>query len=276
MENNGYVINFEKTNLKIESWIKNLNSNVNAEKKIIQKVLPDLIISDISIVPFLVAKKYQIPSIAISNFTWYEVLSNISKELKQILKSSYEKADYAIQLPLGTEMSLFIKKNKVGIVCKKPTSSRKEIRKKLGILDSELCVFVNLGKFYNFKWNIEKNIKIISTGAKINSKNVIYIQPWTEGQDLILAADLVICKCGYGMITECISNGTKFYYLIDKKHIEQKAISNELEKKGIFCKISEKELNSLQLTNDFILSKKLKKEKIDTINVVSKILDFLN
>ena len=63
---------------------------------------------------------------------------------------------------------------------------------------------------------------------------------------------------------------------LDKKHIEQKAISNELEKKGIFCKISEKELNSLQLTNDFILSKKLKKEKIDTINVVSKILDFLN
>lgn len=277
IQKNGISIDNKKTNLKVGTWIENLNSFARKEIEIIEKESPDLIISDISAMPFIASKKLNIQSVAISNFIWYDVLTNISSFQKEILKSAYECADYAIQLPLGTEMGIFPNKTKVGFIAKKPTLTRKEIRKKIGVSDSEFCVFVNLNENYNFDWEVEKNVRIISTGARINADNVIKINPWIEGQNLIFGSDLVICKCGYGMISECLTNGIRFQYIMDENHLEQKSISLELEQKKYYNKITVTELNHSELTEDYILTQKQpKKEQNDTSLLVSDLLDRFN
>ena len=88
-------------------------------------------------------------------------------------------------------------------------------------------------------------------------------------------ADLVICKCGYGFISECLTNGTPFYYIADNNHLEQKAISCELEKQGIFNRLSFEDVSKLNLTCDKIMSMSLNKKECKNEEVSKLILQTL-
>jgi len=78
-------------------------------------------------------------------------------------------------------------------------------------------------------------------------------------------------------VVQCLTNATKFQYLSDDKHLEQQAISFELEQLGLKNKIDEKELYNLNINEEFILSKKQpKKEEYDTNSVVNIISEILN
>lgn len=118
---------------------------------------------------------------------------------------------------------------------------------------------------------------MISTGAKIVNKNSIHIKPWIEGQDLIASVDLVIAKCGYSTISECLTSGTPFLYLYDKNHQEQKAIIKELHKIGIKNEISMDKLNNIKFSEEFISKLPIyTKEKNATNNVVRTIMKIIN
>ncbi len=276
IQDNGISIDINKTKDVVGQWLEKIESYAEEEYETMKKMQPDLVISDVSAMPILAAHKADVCSMVISNFVWPDVLDNIFSNEIDILNLAYEKANYAIKLPLSTEMNQFKNKKNVGFVCKKPTLTRDEVRKKIGITDSEYCVFLNLGKFFNLDCKIDDDVKVISSGAKINSKNVINIEPWIEGQNLVIASDLVICKCGYGMISECLTNGTRFQYLSDENHLEQKAIIYDLKQKGLENKITESCLDKINFTKDFILSqKKPKREKYDTNSVASYIEEIL-
>ena len=64
----------KKTQKNVHIWLKKLSKIVQHECELIRKEKPDLIISDISIMPILAAKSCGVKSIAISNFVWNETL----------------------------------------------------------------------------------------------------------------------------------------------------------------------------------------------------------
>jgi len=267
IEKNGISINENKTLENIGKWINSIRLTSEKEHEIISKIKPNLIVSDISAMPFFAAHKAKINSVAISNFSWVDVLTGFSNKQMELLEEAYGLSDLAIQLPLGTQMKSFKNKKQVGLVCKKSTYTRKVIREKLGLKESDICIFVNLSSHFTIKSKIPSNIKIISTGACINSDNVKYIKPWIEGQNIINASDFVICKCGYGMISECLTNGTPFLYISDDNHLEQKAISDQLNKMGLKNRITEKDLEYIILSKEFISKIKIKKENNVTESV---------
>ena len=275
IKKNGISIDNEKTLKNIGEWIDSIHKRSNIEYELISKINPDLIISDISVMPFFAAHKAQIPSIAISNFAWTDVLKGFPKKQIELLEEGYGFANLAIQLPLGPKMKSFQNKKQVGLVCRKPTDSRKNIRKKLGIKDSDICIFANLDSYFTIKPQIDSNVKIFSTGVQIQTDNITYIDPWTEGQDLISASDLVLSKCGYGISSECLTNGIPFLYISDNNHLEQKAISYELNKKGLQNRILEHNLNDLVLNSDTISKIKNLKEENQTYVVVNMIKEII-
>lgn len=275
IEKNGISINKNKTLENIGKWIDAIRITSEKEIKIISKIKPNLIVSDISAMPFFAAHKSQINSVAISNFSWTDVLTGFPNSQMKLLEEAYELSDLAIQLPLGTTMKSFKNKKQVGLACKKSTESRKVIREKLGIENSDMCIFVNLPNYFKIKSKIPNDIKIISTGAQINSDNVKYIKPWIEGQNIISASDLVICKCGYGMISECLTNKTPFLYISDDNHLEQKAISEQLEEMGFENRLTEKDLDNLVLNKEFISKIKIKKENNATENISNILKEYI-
>jgi len=191
LQNNGISIDTEKSKRSINDWINSIELIAENEIKIIQKHSPDLIISDISPMPFLAVNKLNIPSVAISNFSWHDVLKFLPQSSLDKLEVFYNYATTLIQLPLGTKMDHFRQKHKAGIVSRVPVQSKSETRKNIGVENSEKMVLIIIGNSKNqFKMTSENNIKIVSlTSNKI--PDAINLPNWIEGQELISASEFV-------------------------------------------------------------------------------------
>jgi len=140
----GISINVEESKPKLHDWINELSKHANHEKEFLQKINPDLLISDISAMPFITSDMFNINSIGISNFSWYDVLNFLSSEDLSILKNAYNNADLVLKLPFGTKMEHFPDKKNIGLVSRIPTKSKKEIRNQLGINESDILVSIFL------------------------------------------------------------------------------------------------------------------------------------
>ena len=224
--------------------------------------------------PLTVSKKLSIPSIVISNFTWLDIFSQISSFDLNPLREVYENTSFCIQLPLSTKMNIFKNIQKVGFVSKKPTTTKEVVRKNLGVDESKFLIFINLPDFFNVSLSSGQDIQVISTGAQVNIDDPIIIKPWTEGQNLVASSDLVVCKCGYGMISECLTNNIKFQFLIDENHPEQKAMFKELNSLGINSSISGWKSGKIDLDINLNIEK-LEPIANDNAKVKELILEFI-
>ena len=277
LSKNGISIDEIETKLNVNNWIDKLNYYTKIECGIISKVDPDLIISDISVMPFLAAKQMKKKSIAISNFSWYDVLKFLPKDKLEFLKNAYDIPDGAIQLPIGTSMNHFKTKKKVGLISRIPRKSRKELRDNFGISDSDIVITFALGgSKIEIRGKPKKNIKILSMNTKIkNVQNIIDLTSWDEGQEIVTVSDIVICKCGYGMISECLTNGVFFYYLADDKHLEQKAMSQEISKNGWGRRMTFEELKQFQFNDINESHQNIEKVPQDTKSIIKYMSEFL-
>lgn len=253
IKNDGISINQDQSKPLLHNWIHKLENFALDEIEIIKKFQPNLIISDISAMPFLAAKKTNVDSIAISNFSWYDVLKFLSSEDLELLKNSYENANLAFKLLIGTSMSHFKNLKEIGIVSRVPLRCREDIRKELGIKKNEKLVSIAMSVTLEGKFHFEENIKILSMNSVIkNCQNVIAMPQEIESQDIVNASDFVICKCGYGMISECLTNGIPFYYVSDDNHLEQKAMTQELSGYSLAKRTTLVEIRNLNFNQKFI------------------------
>jgi len=277
IKNDGISIDQDQSKSIIHNWIQKIENHALNEIETIKKFQPDLIISDISAMPFLASKKTNVDSIAISNFSWYDVLKFLSNEDLELLKNSYDNANLALKLPMGTSMLHFKNRKKIGIVSRIPIRSREDVRKELGIKKNEKLVSITMSGIIDGDFQVEKNIKILSMNSIIkNYHNVINLPQEIESQDAINASDFVICKCGYGMISECLTNGVPFFYVADDNHLEQKAMTEELSNYPMAKRITLGDINKLHFNQKFIDGLSIENRKPrDNENVTVHIMEFL-
>ena len=218
-------------------------------------------------------KKFDIRSIAISNFTWLDIFSKLDNFDLNPIQESYENTSLCIKLPLSTSMDVFKQKKQVGIVCKLPTENNSSIRKRLNIDPSKFLILINLPKFFTVTLKNFKNFQVVSTGAKTSSKNTMFIEPWIEGQNLINSSDLVISKCGYGMISECLTTGTPFQLIADELHPEQNAMLKHLSDYGIHNTIPNWKNGQIEIDfNNIQYFESFKNDNSNAKNIVQEFL----
>lgn len=277
IKHDGITIDKTKTRKNQKKWINDIERYSEKEKSIILKENPNLIVSDISVMPLISAKKIQKKSVAISNFTWFDLFEFLPQKELDILQKAYDCADIAFRLPFGTKMNHFKKIRDVGLVVRIPKMDKEKTRKKLGIKENEKLVTISLGKSQNkIKPKFANNIKVISLGAKIQSKNVIKNLKNIPGHEIVAASDLVICKCGYGFTSECVSNNIPFITLFSKNHNEQIGIIENLKSFGFNYITDFKGINNFDITNDFIGSiKPIKRIKVENVKVAEKIIGLI-
>jgi len=267
---NPMTFNKKKTNKAMISWIKKIPSLVQNESKLVQQIKPDLIISDVSFMPIIVSKENNIKSIIISNFVWNDVL-DLPKNITKFIYDSYAHATKIIKLPFGTNVK-FKNTISLGLVARKINVKKEEIRNNLGMKKKQKLVLLSIGNLAT-KLLIDnsQNMKVIdlSDYEKIQKLKNLDL---TEGQNLINAADLVICKCGYGFISECLAFGTNFNYLLDRTHKEAFQIHKGLIDKGLNNEIKIKQIQQI-LKGDFFPNNHTLKLQNKTKHISKFILD---
>ncbi|KEZ48822.1 glycosyltransferase [Metabacillus indicus] len=200
-------------------YLKTLPDVVSAEDAFLQDYDVDLIISDISPLAFEVAESLQVPSLGISNFTWHTAYKNvINQELLAAFAGSYDKMDYFFSLAGSVEPQWgTIDNQSFGFFSRRVNKAEvRKIRESLDPQGDKHLVFLPIGMKIDLGditklpfWNRKNCIFVVSSNMKIDHPNVHKIpSSYTEVQNYVAAADLVISKAGWGTISEVVGNGT--------------------------------------------------------------------
>ncbi len=240
-----------------EIMIDQRESYIKKELDFCKKHKIDIINSDIPSLPFIVGKKAEIPTFAISNFNWYDIYKHIFRQDQNYVLTEndlntiwndYSEATLFLEMPFPTQNKMFKQKEKIPLVVRKTTRTREDIRKFLNIDEEKELIFVSLG-WHNLPENEIRNVfrsleeisKNRGTTFLVSSILKNYISPKknyirfipefdTESQDYIASCDLVISKIGYGIVSECVANNIPMIYTIRKNYIEDKLTLKELDK----------------------------------------------
>ncbi|MEH7226709.1 glycosyltransferase [Bacillus sp. JJ1566] len=189
----------------------------------------DLIISDISPIAFEVADKIGVPSIGISNFTWYTAFQGLVSERHLLfLKEAYGKMDYFFGLAGNNEIEWGRSKSYQIRFYSRNIDQDEVERIRNGFNKDKQLVFLGLGMkmdLDNLKrlqiWNSYDTHFVVSSNLPITHPNVSHVpKEYIETQNYIAACDLVITKAGWGTIGEAIVGNTPLL-IIDRNNMKE-------------------------------------------------------
>jgi len=189
-----------------------------------------LVLGDIPPLAFEAAHAAGVPSLALGNFSWDWVWSHHAEREPALADASaraaeaYGHAERLLRLPFACETSAFRVVEDVPLVVRRPGVSKGEARARLGV-DGRPCVLLSFGGVgvpglrletlatlgdYQFLLTGESG-----SGGAPNARRIERSDLPRMGLsylDLVAAADVVLTKPGYGIVSDCIGGSTRIVY----------------------------------------------------------------
>lgn len=230
--------------LFVQDWEKKSNREYDFLK---QKQI-DLVISDISPLPFEAANQLNIPTVGISNFTWYTAYENIINEDQlQVFKKAYNKMEHFYLLAGNKEYRWNCQKNNYSFFARKVDLKEvNRIKGRVNPIQDKKIIYFGLGmKIDNVDinslslWDSEDCVFIVSSNMNIKKENVFNIpHDYTESQNYIAASDLVISKAGWGTVSEAVVNQIPLL-ILNRKELKEDQNTIKYIKENNFGEIIE-------------------------------------
>ncbi|PEQ95216.1 hypothetical protein CN481_05000 [Bacillus sp. AFS006103] len=196
-----------------KSFVADWDQYIQQEREFLRENNVDLVISDISPLPFEVAASLAITSVGISNFTW-SAYQGLIEEVELITyKEAYHKMTYFYSLA-GSQERWDLYSNKYGFFSRDvDVHEVNRIRSMVNPNRNKKIIFLGLGMKIGVDAleqlsirNSQNCVFLVSSNVQVNHSNVFQIpRDYLESQHYIAASDLVISKAGWGMIGEAIN-----------------------------------------------------------------------
>ena len=185
-----------------------------------------VVLGDIPPLAFAAAARAGVPSVAIGNFTWdwiyrgYDAFGALAKDgagVIDVVHNAYAAATRALRLPLhGGFDAMAAVTSDIPFIARRSTRDAAETRERLRIAGDRPFVLAcfsgaDLGLPYQ---------------QIADAEHLTVLAPEREAPagltypDLVAAADVVVSKPGYGIVSECIANGTPLLYTSRGRFVE--------------------------------------------------------
>ncbi len=204
-----------------------------------------VVVGDIPPLAFAAAARAGIPSVAVANFTWdwiYEHTPQFEQRAPAalpVIQRAYREATSALRLPMhGGFGAMAGVTRDIPLIARRSTLTRAEARRVLGLPADETIVLASFGG-HGLTMDYDR---IAATNTF-----TLLITDYESGQagtrrrlrcfarkelpalgvdypDLVAAADVVVAKPGYGIVSECIANSTALVHASRGSFIEQEVI----------------------------------------------------
>jgi hypothetical protein len=190
-----------------------------------------LVLGDVPPLAFAAAAEAGVPSVALGNFSWDWIYGHLAARVPALAEAAararqaYALAHLLLRLPFAGDLSAFRRVEGVPLVARKPAVGKAEARRRLG-LDGRPAVLLSFGGLglpglrpggfaslgaYQFLLTgrvrdsaAPANLRRLD-GAALEAAGLAY-------PDLVGAADVVVTKPGYGIVSDCIGAGTRLVY----------------------------------------------------------------
>jgi UDP-N-acetylglucosamine transferase subunit ALG13 len=260
LHTNSIELDLLEMDRKYDQFLDRIEDYVEQETRFLQYTGVNLVISDISPLPFMAAKNAVLPSIGISNFTWYTAYQDIfANEKLQILYNAYNQMDYFIPL-CGAYEPKWKKKvySPMGYFCREMNQVRVDrIRQQINKSGDQFLVYFGLGMKIGMNdlsdlqlWNSEGCVFVVSGNTPITGRNIYKIpSDETETQDYIAACDMIISKPGWGTVSEAVQSRTPLL-ILERNHMrEDQATKEYLVEMGWAQSVTWSELGRFLITD---------------------------
>jgi UDP:flavonoid glycosyltransferase YjiC (YdhE family) len=208
------------------------------ETRVLREINAGLVVGDIPPLAFAVAHAAGLPSIAIGNFTWDWIYADyprvrLAPSLLPAIRGAYAKATMALRLPMHNGFESFANVRDIPLIARHATKSRDEVAKALKIPTDKPIVLVSFGgyglpaldsdqlaKFRKYTVVTTTNVPLGRNrkdaserkGAFIAIPEEMVYDAGVRYEDMVAAADAVVTKPGYGIVSEAMANDTALLY----------------------------------------------------------------
>ncbi len=194
-------------------------ARVEAEVAFLRGCGARAVLGDIPALPFEAAARAGIPSLALGNFSWDWIYRHLAPRQPSLAASAaraaaaYATVGRLLELPFAAGLEVFPVREQVGLVARRRKVAREEARRRLG-LDGRPTVLVSFGgvglpglersaleRDPGLRWLLPDELP----EARLEALGLGY-------PDLVGAADVVLTKPGYGIVSDAIGAGTRLVY----------------------------------------------------------------
>jgi len=226
-------IDEEETAWRAARFYADFDDRVRDEAAVLGSLDAALVVGDIPPLAFAAADRAGVPSLAIANFTWdwiypaFEGFERLAPGVTERIAAAYSRASAALRLPMAGGFATMANVRDVPFIARRSRYSRAEARDHLGLKGHEHVVLASFGGHhleipYDEVANRNEFVLVVTdheaprytseTGRlrhfdmrELASRDLRY-------QDLVAAADVVVTKPGYGIVSECVANQTALAY----------------------------------------------------------------
>lgn len=191
------------------------------------------IVSDIPATAFVVASKAGVPGFGITNFSWDWIYGPYVEEYPQYrfvvehIREGYSLASCLLRLPFYGDTSAFPVISDIPLVARLSTLKREEVLRRLNLDGDRKIVLLYLSHF--------DHSSILSDETR-QRKDYVFVRSdklnlhGLSFQDLVKAADAVVTKPGYGIVSDCIANRTPILYTSRDDFLEYHALVDGIKR----------------------------------------------
>lgn len=220
----------ESTARRAAGFYREWDRRVAEEAAILRDSGADLVLGDIPPIAFAAAARAGTPSVAVGNFTWdwiyrhYPAFEDAAPGVVSIIRGAYTTATRALRLPLhgGFEPMARVTRD-VPFIARRRTRDPAETRRRLGVPEGHRLVLVSFGAY-----GVELPLDEIRRSNPFTVATFDRAPDGLSYPDVVAAADLVVSKPGYGIVSECVANDTALLYTARGRFIEYDVLVAEM------------------------------------------------
>jgi hypothetical protein len=203
-------------------------ARVDAEATWLREQGVKVVLGDIPPLAFEAAAAAGVPAIALGNFSWDWIYRHLARneprlsEAADACAAAYRSATLLLRLPFAGDLSAFPRQEGLPLLAREAARAPQAVRDALGLPHDRPVVLLSFGglglgaldtsrfarldrfHFVTLAGPRETNVTPF-TGAGLDDLGIAY-------QDLVAAADVVVSKPGYGIVTDCIAVRTRLLY----------------------------------------------------------------
>ena len=218
------------------AFYSRFDGRVEVEAAVLKRAGASVVVGDVPPLAFAAARRAGIPSIAVANFTWdwiYAAYPSFHQHASAVLttiQNAYSNTDLALRLPFAGGFTTMRSVRDVPLVARHSRRTRDANRRLLDVSDRRPVVLASFGGHgadLPFERVAEtQNVTLLVTDYEARSIKPVAsldgrLRCFTSAaleqadiryEDLVSAADVVVSKPGYGIVSECIANQTALLY----------------------------------------------------------------
>jgi L-arabinokinase len=211
-----------------------------SETRILRELGAGLIVADMPPLAFAVGASAGLPAIALGNFSWDWIYADyprvrLAPSLLPAIRGAYAKASMALRLPMSGGFEAFGNVKDIPFVARHASLTRDQVCERLKLPADKPIVLASFGGYplagletdtlTSFKkYTVvsaataptsrarKDAVAIERKGSLIRLNEEVMYDVGVRYEDLVGAAEVVVTKPGYGIISECIANETAILY----------------------------------------------------------------